>query len=86
MNDQNDSNASSDAFQANRLNNSNKVTPLISTPFISESLSYDNDGQPESSHKYCKICFESSSHISQMISPCKCNGSLKWVHENCLKS
>lgn len=29
----------------------------------------------------CRFCFEGG----QLISPCKCSGSQKWIHETCLK-
>ncbi len=29
----------------------------------------------------CRFCFEDG----QLISPCKCSGSQKWIHETCLK-
>jgi hypothetical protein len=29
----------------------------------------------------CRFCFEDGN----LISPCKCNGSHKWIHEGCLK-
>lgn len=42
------------------------------------------DGQkiPEN-NKECRICFELDS-IDNLIWPCSCNGSIKYVHESCL--
>ena len=31
----------------------------------------------------CRICFDSGSE--PLISPCKCTGSMKWVHKSCLQ-
>ncbi|WIA21204.1 hypothetical protein OEZ85_000452 [Tetradesmus obliquus] len=31
----------------------------------------------------CRICFEDAKP-SELISPCKCKGTLKWVHQGCL--
>ena len=31
----------------------------------------------------CRICYEES-EIDNLISPCRCRGSLKWVHPKCL--
>ena len=31
----------------------------------------------------CRICFEKNNK-DIMINPCKCKGSIKWVHHNCL--
>jgi hypothetical protein len=36
--------------------------------------------------KLCRICFEAETVTSELISPCKCSGSIKWVHEECLKT
>jgi hypothetical protein len=32
----------------------------------------------------CRICFDSGSE--PLISPCKCTGSMKWVHKTCLQT
>lgn len=35
--------------------------------------------------KSCRICYEiNSSEINPLITPCKCDGSLKYIHYNCL--
>lgn len=34
----------------------------------------------------CKICFEFESEKQQLISPCMCTGSMRYVHEECLKT
>ena len=39
----------------------------------------------KSFEKVCRICIESESE-SKMITPCRCTGSVKFVHESCLKS
>lgn len=33
---------------------------------------------------YCRICFESEP--PDLISPCDCNGTIKWVHRECLET
>ena len=32
----------------------------------------------------CRICFEDGVE-EQLISPCSCDGSSKWIHESCLQ-
>ena len=32
----------------------------------------------------CRICLEDSTN-EQLISPCGCDGTAKWVHESCLQ-
>lgn len=34
----------------------------------------------------CRICYETSNKTQPLISPCKCTGTLKYVHEECLKT
>lgn len=34
--------------------------------------------------EYCRICL-CDDGSSELIKPCKCKGSLRYVHENCLK-
>ncbi|OMJ87938.1 hypothetical protein SteCoe_10268 [Stentor coeruleus] len=33
----------------------------------------------------CRICFDVESDNQHLITPCKCSGSMKYVHEECLK-
>lgn len=33
----------------------------------------------------CRICFEPESQKNFLITPCKCSGSMKYIHEECLK-
>lgn len=33
--------------------------------------------------KECRICYQTD-FIKNLISPCKCNGTLKYVHKNCI--
>eukprot|EP01006_Ploeotia_vitrea_P020805 TRINITY_DN53110_c0_g1_i1.p1 TRINITY_DN53110_c0_g1~~TRINITY_DN53110_c0_g1_i1.p1 ORF type:complete len:496 (+),score=42.93 TRINITY_DN53110_c0_g1_i1:19-1506(+) len=36
--------------------------------------------------KLCRICFESEEENSEeLIAPCKCSGSAKWIHMSCLR-
>jgi len=34
----------------------------------------------------CRICFEPETPENQLISPCRCTGSMRWIHEECLKT
>jgi hypothetical protein len=34
----------------------------------------------------CRICFNECEEDNPLISPCRCSGSLKFIHYNCLKS
>ncbi len=39
----------------------------------------------EENTKRCRICYEENQTLSPLIFPCKCNGTIKWVHEKCIK-
>ena len=42
--------------------------------------------KPENPSEFaCRICFETESDINPLIYPCKCSGSMKYIHEACLK-
>ena len=36
--------------------------------------------------KICRICFEKGEKNNPLISPCLCEGSIKYVHQTCLKN
>ena len=45
-----------------------------------------NSGQNSTSRPTCRICYMSNSDIENpLVSPCKCNGSMKFIHFKCLK-
>jgi len=35
--------------------------------------------------KQCRICLEEDENINDLISPCQCDGTQKYVHSNCLE-
>lgn len=43
--------------------------------------------KPSSNYEeiYCRICFELETNRKKIIFPCNCSGSMKYVHEECLK-
>ena len=46
-------------------------------------VSIENLEEPP--EKICRICFESEIPDNLLISPCRCKGSMKYVHQECLK-
>ena len=40
---------------------------------------------PKPEEFQCRICFETLSIPKDLINPCKCTGSMRYVHEECLK-
>lgn len=53
----------------------NKVRPINQDVCLNSEL---EDAQ-------CRICFDIESSGKDLIIPCKCTGSMKYVHEECLK-
>jgi hypothetical protein len=33
----------------------------------------------------CRVCFEDENDLNKLITPCKCKGSSKYIHHECLK-
>lgn len=40
----------------------------------------------QTSEKTCRICYEAESAEDIIIEPCECSGSMKYIHEKCLKT
>lgn len=38
----------------------------------------------DSDSKLCRICFDSESKDNELITPCKCKGTSKYIHRSCL--
>lgn len=50
--------------------------------------STNNSSNSDDDEAFCRICYSDKSPItgkSDLISPCNCNGSVKYVHHSCLK-
>lgn len=43
------------------------------------------DTTTTTSNDICRICFDDDTSTEQLVAPCKCNGSSKWVHLSCLR-
>lgn len=57
---------------------------------VEQQLSTRRSAHKESSvnEKFCRICFEGEEDVTKgfLICPCRCDGSLKHIHEECLKT
>ena len=38
------------------------------------------------SEQVCRICLDPGEYNNPLITPCKCSGSVKYIHINCLKA
>lgn len=52
----------------------------------SKSSGSKNKNEESSRSKYCRICYEGDHEYNELIHPCKCTGSVRFVHEECLKT
>ena len=77
-----DSVESHDAYD--KLLDDRKCTCNDDTVFLTRPASADleNAGCVSIGEDECRICQSSGEEV--LISPCKCAGSTKWVHESCL--
>jgi hypothetical protein len=72
-----------------KLNNKESGSNLIAMPKLEKSnlnLSLRDKKENSSTYKICRICYENETEENKMISPCLCQGSVKFVHESCLKT
>ena len=70
-------------YYTNSYNNINN-----NTCYEEEKNNNDDDKNSNNSNtkNLCRICYSSESNINNpLISPCKCNGSMQYIHYNCLK-
>jgi len=68
---------------------SNCLKQQISTPGLHITVN-QNSGEPlpTNSEKACRFCFEAEEDVNKgkLMKPCKCDGSLKYIHEKCLST
>jgi len=41
--------------------------------------------EDQADDRLCKVCFDIESEDRILIAPCRCSGTVKWIHEECLK-
>ena len=77
----------------NNINNKDNISEDLNTMFMNRNNNYLNDenitkkGEGELLDKiYCRLCYQDESTIlDPLLSPCKCSGSMKFIHYSCLK-
>jgi len=55
--------------------------------FFRNNINLSNDSINNIDNRVCRICFGGANEVlesGKLISPCKCKGSMKYVHVNCL--
>lgn len=75
----------SKSLKSNDDNKKSKTMRKIANTL--EAILKNSRGRAKTPNKICKFClYDSSNYQGNLISPCKCRGSLKYVHEECLKT
>lgn len=79
-------NASHDSFD-----NASEQSPNEQASQLPPESDYLDDAQDQSNQAICRICLESSSSetaggesLGRLLSPCRCKGTMKYVHATCL--
>ena len=87
-----------DIINKNILNNSQTINTkenyetismnkVLSSPMVNQSSARNNELNNCNQKPYCRLCYQTESSISDpLISPCKCSGSMKYIHLSCLKN
>ncbi|KAI8052813.1 hypothetical protein BDF22DRAFT_743488 [Syncephalis plumigaleata] len=66
-----------------------RSTTRQSTTLHDEQSSSDNNSNNSNNEQQCRICFagpEESNVLGQLISPCLCKGTMRYVHLECLNA
>ena len=67
-------------------NNANVVPDLFKTRKTEELLEKEEKDKDNKEGSSCRICLcNIETEIDPLISPCKCSGTMKYIHLNCLK-
>ena len=57
-----------------------KVYPQNFIINVQNNFYIDHDDE-----KICRICYEEDENISKLLYPCACSGSIKYIHDHCLR-
>ena len=63
-----------------KLVSDSQIGELKDSTFIGITM---EENYPEK--KQCRICFENDTKAKPLMAPCNCKGSIKYVHQECLK-
>lgn len=70
------------AFSVKELGNEEEGLERVSFHWKKQCIISEN---MEKNDEICRICYAGTMENELLISPCQCQGSLKYVHLNCLK-
>lgn len=63
----------------------NQILPISNSYPLSEEALI-NSKIEDNDEKMCRICMEIEANNNVLITPCRCSGSVKFIHEICLKT
>ncbi|KAL3077901.1 hypothetical protein niasHS_013430 [Heterodera schachtii] len=69
-------------FDSNSTDNDSGGGEQYASPAAAVVDTRNND--VNNAARFCKICYETESHGDDWLHPCKCSGTIKWVHRKCL--
>ena len=73
----------------NETISANKIlaSSLLNNLSSARNTDFNNNNNNTNTKPYCRLCYQSESTITDpLISPCNCNGSMKYIHYTCLKN
>lgn len=75
-------------FKVKEVHNGSEDSPEVVSDIETSEGDLDSEDIPqEREENVCRICYESEkSRADPLLSQCKCEGSVKYIHLNCLKS
>ena len=69
----------------NRTYKYNTVVPEIAKDDSEDSL-VSQKFAVDREERVCRICMDTESPSKQLLAPCRCRGTMKYIHEECLKT
>ncbi|CAG9326296.1 unnamed protein product [Blepharisma stoltei] len=79
------SEAQFDLHQESNFSKPSKILPIISKDQFDETIAIPKL-KSDKEENVCRICMEYATLTCPLISPCRCTGSVKYIHEECLKT
>ncbi len=82
-------NVNNSSYDQSNLSHNNIITnnqnSIISNT-VSKKVKTEKKRKKKKNTTPCRICFcTESDHVNPLISPCKCSGTMKYIHLLCLK-
>jgi hypothetical protein len=75
-------------FRVRHINIDDSQPACLTEPEnVEETLAIDEEAKQQAGEIGCRICLSNASAVSNpLIAPCRCDGSMKWIHLRCLQN